>query len=262
MMETNPLLDTYLRQLRLPTFLKLYSQFATDAARNNQDAVRFLLALAEQEVNQRQHNMLQQRLKTARFPVLKELADFDFSCLPRLNKAQILDLARGEYIQQKQSLILIGNPGLGKTHLATGLASAACRQGRKVRFWTAAGLVNELLQAQDEHRLHRFIAATLKLDLVVLDELGFIPFSQNGSQALFTFCSELYERLALITLAPRCGCSAGVTTNLKFADWVQIFGDVRLTAALLDRLTHHAQIVELLGESYRFRQRTQGEHVE
>ena len=152
---------------------------------------------------------------------------------------------------------MIGNPGLGKTHLATGLAAAACRQGGRVRFWTAAGLVNELLQAQDEHRLHRFIAATLKLDLVVLDELGFLPFSPNGSQALFTFCSELYERLALII--PLAGI---ITTNLKFADWVQIFGDERLTAALLDRLTHHAQIVELLGESYRFRQRTQGEHVE
>jgi len=251
MMEHNPLLDTYLRQLRLPTFVKFYPQFAADAARNNQDAVRFLLALAEQEVNQRQHNVLQERLKAARFPVRKELADFDFSCLPQLNKAQILDLARGEFIQQKQSLILIGNPGLGKTHLATGLAAAACRAGRRVRFWTAAGLVNELLQAQDEHRLHRFITATLKLDLVVLDELGFIPFSQNGSQALFTFCSELYERLALI-----------ITTNLKFADWVQIFGDERLTAALLDRLTHHAHIVELLGESYRFRQRTQGQHAE
>jgi DNA replication protein DnaC len=249
-MEHNPLLDTYLRQLRLPTFVKFYPQFAADAARNNQDAVRFLLALAEQEVNQRQHNVLQERLKAARFPVLKELADFDFSCLPQLNKARILDLARGEFIQQKQSLILIGNPGLGKTHLATGLAAAACRAGRRVRFWTAAGLVNELLQAQDEHRLHRFITATLKLDLVVLDELGFIPFSQNGAQALFTFCSELYERLALI-----------ITTNLKFADWVQIFGDERLTAALLDRLTHHAQIVELLGESYRFRQRTQGQHA-
>ena len=250
-MERNPLLDTYLRQLRLPAFLKFYSQFATDAARNNQNAVRFLLALAEQEVTQRQQNVLQQRLKTARFPVRKELADFDFSCLPTLNKAQILDLARGEYIQQKQSLILIGNPGLGKTHLALGLAAAACREGRRVRFWTAAGLVNELLQAQDEHRLHRFITATLKLDLVVLDELGFIPFSQNGSQALFTFCSELYERLALI-----------ITTNLKFADWVQIFGDERLTAALLDRLTHHAHLVELIGESYRFRQRTQGQHAE
>ena len=250
-MERNPLLDSYLRQLRLPTCGRLYPQFATDAARNNHDAVRFLLALTEQEVNQRQLNMLQQRLKTARFPVIKELADFDFSCLPTLNKAQILDLARGEYIQQKQSLILIGNPGLGKTHLALGLASAACREGRRVRFWTAAGLVNELIQAQDEHRLHRFIASALKLDLVVLDELGFIPFSQNGAQALFTFCSELYERLALI-----------ITTNLKFADWVQVFGDERLTAALLDRLTHHAHIIELLGESYRFRQRTQGEHAE
>ncbi len=251
-MERNPLLDSYLRQLRLPTFAKLYPQFAADAARNNHDTVRFLLALAEQEVNQRQLNMLQQRLKTARFPVIKELADFDFSCLPMLNKAQILDLARGEYIQQKKGLILIGNPGLGKTHLALGLASAACREGRRVRFWTAAGLVNELIQAQDEHRLHRFIASALKLDLVVLDELGFIPFSQNGAQALFTFCSELYERLALI-----------ITTNLKFADWVQVFGDERLTAALLDRLTHHAHIIELLGESYRFRQRAQqGEHAE
>jgi len=112
-MNRNPLLDTYLRQLRLPTFLKYYTQFATDAARNNEDAVRFLLALAEQEVTQRQQNVLQQRLKMAHFPVLKELADFDFSCLPLLNKAQILDLARGEYIQQKQSLIFIGNPGLG-----------------------------------------------------------------------------------------------------------------------------------------------------
>lgn len=249
-MERNPLLDSYLRQLRLPTFTKLYPQFAADAARNNHDTVRFLLALAEQEVNQRQLNMLQQRLKNAHFPVIKELADFDFSCLPMLNKAQILDLARGEYIQQKQGLILIGNPGLGKTHLALGLAATACREGRRVRFWTAAGLVNELIQAQDEHRLHRFIASALKLDLVVLDELGFIPFSQNGAQALFTFCSELYERLALI-----------ITTNLKFADWVQVFGDERLTAALLDRLTHHAHIIELLGESYRFRERTQGEHA-
>src|SRR3989304_2747178 len=147
MMERPPLLDSYLRQLRLPTFVTLYPQFAPDAARNNQDAVRFFLALAEQEVKQRQHNVLQQRLKTARFPVLKELADFDFSCLPLLNKAQILDLARGEYIQQKQGLILIGNPGLGKTHLALGLASAACREGRRVRFWTAAGLGNGLILA-------------------------------------------------------------------------------------------------------------------
>jgi DNA replication protein DnaC len=245
-MGRNTLLDSYLHQLRLPTFAKNYVPMATDAARNNHDHVRFLLALAELEVNQRELNRLQMRIKAARFPVMKELADFDFSLLPTLSKTLILDLSRGEYIQKHESLIFIGNPGLGKTHLATGLALAACRQGRKVRFWTAAGLVNELLQAQDEHRLHRTIAAALKLDLVVLDELGFIPFSPNAAQVLFTFCSELYERLALI-----------LTTNLKFADWMQVFGDERLTAALLDRLTHHAHILELVGESFRFRERFQ-----
>lgn len=246
-MDNNALLDTYLRQLRLPTFLKNYPTFASDAARNNQDFVRFLLALAEQEVNQRESNVLQKRIKDARFPLIKELADFDFSMVPTLNKAMLLDLARGEYLQNKETLIFMGNPGLGKTHLSIGLALAACRQGRKVRFWTTAGLVNELLQAQDEHRLNRVIASTLRFDLVVLDELGFIPFSASGAQALFTLCSELYERVSMI-----------VTTNLKFADWVKIFGDERLTVALLDRLTHHAHIVELLGESFRFRQRMQG----
>lgn len=246
-MDTHPLLESYLHQLRLPTFLKNYTRFAADAARHNQDYVRFLLALAEQEVNQREANQLQKRIKAAHFPLLKELADFDFSAVPTLNKAQILDLSRGEYIQKRETLIFIGNPGLGKTHLAIGLALAAARQGTKVRYWTAAGLVNELLQAQDEHRLNRMIASALKLKLVVLDELGFIPFTDNGAQALFTLCSELYERVAMI-----------VTTNLKFADWVQVFGNERLTAALLDRLTHHAHIVELVGESFRFRQRMQG----
>lgn len=243
-MDPNPLLDTYLRQLRLPTFAKNYAPFATDAAQQKLDYVRYLLSLTEQEVRQREQNRLLSRLKAARFPSAKELADFDFSAIPSLNKPMILDLARGEYIHKHHSIIFLGNPGLGKTHLAVGLARSACLQGHKVRFWTAAGLVNELLQAQDEHRLHRMIASALKFDLVVLDELGFIPFSPIGAQALFTFCSELYERLSLI-----------ITTNLKFADWVQVFGDERLTAALLDRLTHHAHLIELIGESYRFRER-------
>jgi DNA replication protein DnaC len=243
-MERNDLLESYLRQLRLPSFARNYQSFAVDAARSNLDYTRYLLALAEQEVTKREQNRIQKRVKAARFPVFKELADFDFSALPSLNKAQVLDLSRGEYIQKREPIVFIGNPGLGKTHLAISLALSACRQGRKVRFWTAAGLVNELLQAQDEHRLHRFIAAALKLDLIVIDELGFIPFSASGAHALFTFCSEVYERLALI-----------LTTNLKFADWVQVLGDERLTAALLDRITHHAHILELIGESFRFRER-------
>ncbi len=243
-MERNDLLESYLRQLRLPSFARNYQVFAADAARGNLDYTRYLLALAEQEVTKREQNRIQKQVKAARFPVLKELADFDFSALPSLNKAQVLDLSRGEYIRKREPIVLIGNPGLGKTHLAISLALAACRQGRKVRFWTAAGLVNELLQAQDDHRLHRFVSAALKLDLIVLDELGFIPFSASGAHALFTFCSEVYERLALI-----------LTTNLKFADWVQVLGDERLTAALLDRITHHAHILELVGESFRFRER-------
>jgi DNA replication protein DnaC len=247
-METNALLETHLRKLRMPTFLENYAKFASDAVQNNQDHVRYLLALAEVEVSQQEQNQRARRIKAARFPVLKELASFDFSAIPGLDKAQVLDLARGEYIARREAILLVGNPGLGKTHLAIGLGLASCRQGHKVRFWTAAALVNELLQAQDELRLHKFIAYALKFKLVVLDELGFIPFTPNGAQVLFTFCSELYERVAMI-----------VTTNLKFADWTQVFGDERLTAALLDRLTHHAHILELVGESYRFRQRMEQE---
>jgi len=243
-METTMLLETYLKELRLPTFLRNYAKFADDAARESLGYDRFLLALAEQEVRQREENRRQRRIREARFPVHKELADFDFSCVSSLSKQRVLDLARGTYIDQAAPIILVGNPGLGKTHVATGLALAACRQGHRVRFYTAAGLVNELILAQDEHRLQRFLASALRHQLIVLDELGFIPFSASGAQLIFQFCSTLYERVAMI-----------VTTNLRFADWVQVFGDERLTAALLDRLAHKAHILEFVGESYRFRQR-------
>jgi DNA replication protein DnaC len=246
MMERNPLLETYLRQLHLPAFVQQYLPFAADAAQKNLDYPRYLLALVEQEIHTREQNRIQRRVKAAHFPLLKELVDFDFSALPSLNKACILDLARGEYIAKHETLIFIGNPGLGKTHLSISLALSACRQERRVRCWTAAGLVNELLAAQEENRLHRIITLAQKQDLIVLDELGFIPFTPNGAHALFTFCSELYERTAMI-----------IITNLQFANWMQLFGDERLTAALLDRLTHHAHIVELTGESFRFRQRMQ-----
>ena len=249
-MNHTSLLETHLKQLRLPTFVQNYRKFAEDAAKANRGYDAFLLALTEQEVAQRDANRQRQCIKAARFPLLKELADFDFSCVPSLNKQQVLDLARGSYLPKAEPILLVGNPGLGKTHVAISLAIAACRQGQRVRFYTAAGLVNDLIQAQDEHRLPRLLTTALKQNLIVLDELGFIPFSPLGAQLIFQFCSALHERVAVI-----------VTTNLKFADWVQVFGDERLTAALLDRLTHraHTRSVEFTGESFRFRQRLQRE---
>ncbi len=242
------LLESYLKQLRLTTFIKNHAAFAQDAARENRSFEQFLLALAQQETAQRDLNSQRQRIKGTRFPVVKELADFDFSAVPTLNKQRILELAQGTYIAQVEPIILVGNPGLGKTHIATGLGMAACRQRERVRFYNAASLVNELILAQQETRLEKFIATALRHRLIVLDELGFIPFSSVGAQLIFQFVSALYERVAII-----------VTTNLKFADWAQIFGDERLTLALLDRLTHRAHILEFLGESYRFRQRVQRE---
>jgi DNA replication protein DnaC len=245
-MRSNALLESHLKSLRLPTFIENYQTFAQDATQQNLSFERYLLALAEQEVVQRDLNRQRLRIKQARFPVIKSLSDFDFAAIPQLNKQRILDLARGEYLHRIEPIILVGNPGLGKTHIATGLALAACHQGLRVRFYNTAALVNDLIEAQRTGRLTKFLNTALKHKLIVLDELGFIPFSSPGAQLMFQFCSTLYERVSLL-----------VTTNLKFADWVQIFGDERLTAALLDRLTHKAHIVEFMGESYRFRERLQ-----
>ncbi len=242
------LLEGYLKQLRLSTFSRNYAQFAQDAAKANQGYDQFLLALTREEVAQRDHNRQLQRIRAAKFPLLKELIDFDFSAIPNLNKQRILDLARGEYIEKAEPIILVGQPGLGKTHIATGLAVTACHQTHRVRFYNAAALVNELTLVQQEQRLPKFMATALKHQLIVIDELGFIPFSSTGAQLIFQFCSTLYERVAII-----------VTTNLKFADWTQVFGSEKLTLALLDRLTHRAHIIEFVGESYRFRQRLQRE---
>jgi DNA replication protein DnaC len=242
------ILEGYLKQLRLPTFIQNYAQFGQDAAQANQSYDHFLAALAREEVLHRDLNRQRQRLRAAKFPLLKELADFDFSAIPNLNKQRVVELARGGYIEQAEPIILLGQPGLGKTHIAVSLAVAACRQKYRVRFYNAAALVNELALAQEEQRLPKFLATALKHQLIVIDELGFIPFSTTGAQLIFQFCSALYERVAII-----------VTTNLNFADWTQVFGDEKLTLALLDRLTHRAHIIEFVGESYRFRERMQRE---
>lgn len=239
-------LEGYLRQLYLSSFVRQHEAYAQEAAQNNESYTRFLLALAEQEVLDREERRRQRRLKESKIPVVKDLNSFDFAQIPGLNQQKIRQLLQGDYIDKAESVILLGNPGLGKTHIATALALAATQQMRRVRFYNAAALANELLTAQDEGRVAAFINKALNHQLIVLDELGFIPFSTTGAQLMFQFCSALYERVALI-----------VTTNLRFADWTQVFGDERLTLALLDRLTHKAHILEFVGDSYRFRQRQQ-----
>ncbi len=243
-------LESYLKKLYLSSFIRNHEAFASEAAQNNQSYTRYLLALAEQEVQEREARRRQRRLKEAKIPVLKELSDFDFELVPQLNQQKIRQLVQGDYIDKAEPIILVGNPGLGKTHIATALAIEATRQMRRVRFYNAAALVNELLKAEEEGRVASFINKALNHHLFILDELGFIPFSSTGAQLMFQLVSALYERVAMI-----------VTTNLKFADWTQVFGDERLTVALLDRLTHKAHIIEFVGESYRFRERQQQQVV-
>lgn len=238
------LLESYLRHLRLPSFLQSYQQLATEAARTNLSYERYLFGLAQEEVSNREVRRIERLIQQAHFPVLKELADFEWSLVSSVPKARILELAEGAYIVQASPVILLGNPGLGKSHVATGLALAACRQGHRVRFYNVAGLVNDLIKAQQEYQLSRVMAQICKYELIVLDELGFLPFTATGAQLLFQVCSALYERVAVI-----------VTTNLRFAEWANIMGgDERMSAALLDRLTHRATILEFVGTSYRFRQ--------
>lgn len=238
------LLDSYLKQLRLPSFAEKYGPLAQEAARNNLPYERYLLGLAQEEVGRRERNTIERCIRQAHFPVLKELAEFDFSAVGSLSKTRVLDLAQGGYLLAAEPILMVGNPGLGKSHLATGLALAACRQGKRVRFYNVAGLVNELMVAQQEYRLSRFMSNALKQHLIVLDELGFIPFASGGAQLLFQYIANLYERVAVI-----------VTTNLRFAEWSSVLGgDERLAAALLDRLTHRAHILEFVGTSYRFRE--------
>ena len=242
-METDLLLRQYCKQLRLPALAAGYRHFAEDAARENLTYERFLLALLEREVQQRAANQEKRRLHQARFPVPYTLYSFDFSAIPQLNQTRVLELAQGRWIDEHHNVILVGDIGTGKTHVGTALAVAACRQGKSVRFFTAAGLVNQLLEAQEQHALEKLLASLLRLDLIMLDELGFLPLSSRSAQLLFQFCSERYLRGSLL-----------ITTNLTFDRWGDLLGDALLGAALVDRLTHHCQIVEFRGQSHRFHQ--------
>jgi DNA replication protein DnaC len=243
MVANKMLLEVYLKKLKMSQAAKIYESMAREATDNNLDYEEYLLGVLEQEINQRESNRIKRGIRQATFPIIKTLENFDFKAIPSLNKQKVLKLMKGEYIQKKQNILLVGSSGVGKTHIATALGYEACRQGQKVKFCTAAGLVNELVAAQQEYRLNRMEKQWMIPHIVIIDELGYVPFNKLGAELLFQFCSTRYERGSII-----------ITTNLEFHKWMEVLGDEQMTAALLDRLTHNANILNINGESYRFKQ--------
>lgn len=237
------LLQYYLKKLKLSTMLKEYALVAELCRQEGCDYATFLLRLAEKEVLRREQRAAERRIKAAKFPVIKVIDTFKFKAQPSINEPLVRELLRGEYVGKKENVLLVGNPGTGKTHIACALAFAACAVGRKVRFYTVTDLVTELIECREERCLQRLQKQLQRLDLIVLDELGYIPFSKTRAELLFEVISRAYEYQSLI-----------VTSNLPFDQWTTIFGCERLTGALLDRLTHRCHILEANGESYRLRQ--------
>jgi len=240
--KSTVLLKHHLKALKLPTFQEECEKVAARCATENVDHLGFLLQLCELELIQREKRAAERRLKAARFPNPKTLEDFKFEAQPSLNRVLIRELLRGEYIDKRESVILVGNPGTGKTHLATVLGIAACGQGKRVRFWRVTELITQLMEAREERLLMRMKGQLAKLDVLVLDELGYVPTSKLGSELLFDVLSTAYERTSVI-----------VTTNLPFEQWTEVLGSERLTGAVLDRLTHRCHILEATGESFRLK---------
>lgn len=234
------LLEHHLKALRLPTFHREYDKVAQQCAAEGVDHPRYLLRLAELELLEREQRATERRIRSARFPVLKSLETFEYPVIPSLNKNLVLELARCEYIDRKENVLALGNSGTGKTHIALALGLAACQKGYRVRFTTAASLVHELIEAKDEKRLMRYQKQMATHELLIVDELGFVPLSKTGAELLFEVFSQRYERTSTM-----------VTSNLPFSEWTETLGSERLTGALLDRLTHHVHILEMNGESYR-----------
>jgi DNA replication protein DnaC len=236
------LLKHHLEKLRLPTIRREWEGAAASCANDGRNYGDFLLQLTERELIEREQRAAQRRIKSAKFPVLKTLENFDFGAQASINETLIRELTSGEYLDARENVLLIGNSGTGKTHLATALGFAACAQGKRVRFWSATALVTHMLEMREQRELKRLFAQVQKHDLIILDELGYVPFSKAGAELLFEVVSRAYERLSLI-----------VTTNLPFEQWTEVMGSERLTGALLDRLTHRVHIIEANGESYRLK---------
>jgi DNA replication protein DnaC len=234
------LLEDHLRRLKLPTILNQYGECARQARETGESYEGFLLALATRELEQRQANQLRRRLHEARFPLMKTLETTDLNKWPGLDARQFREYVEGDYIGRRENLVFIGKHGTGKTHAATVLGVEACRRGQRVLFTTAADLVNTLMEAREERQLKKHLARLRMYALLVVDEVGYIPFSSEGAQLLFQVFADRYERGSLL-----------VTSNLPFAQWTKVFGDAALTAALLDRLTHRCFIHDFNWESIR-----------
>jgi DNA replication protein DnaC len=238
--KSTVLLKHHLKALRLPTVLSECEKVAGRCATENADHLSFLLQLCELELIERERKAADRRLKAARFPAAKTLDGFDFSARPSLNKPLVLDLVRGDYLGRRENILLVGPSGTGKTHLALALAIAACGQGRRVRFWRVTELITTLREAEEDRQLARLRGQLAKLDLLVLDEFGYVPASKAGAELLFDVIATAYERTSIV-----------LTTNLPFENWTEVLGNERLTGAALDRLTHRSQVLETSGESYR-----------
>jgi len=231
-----------LKALKLSTMVRNLDSHLRQARENSMDYDEFLLGLTEIELQVRSDNRFKRRMREAKFPLLKTFETFDFDATPDLDRRFIHELTTGEYIREYRNIIFLGKSGTGKTHLATSLAVEACKQGVRTRFVTCCGLANELIEARHERELSRVIQRYARYGLLVLDELGYVPLAKEGADLLFQVFAERHEKGSVI-----------VTTNLGFADWTQIFGDANLTAALLDRLTHKAHILNCNWESYRLK---------
>lgn len=244
---TNVLIKEYLKRLRLSTIAKCYENLAGEAQANKVSFQDYLCCLLEQEVQARDASTRKQRISDAKFPVMKTLDTFKFEEIPTLDKGLVLKLFKGQYVSTAENIVFIGGQGTGKTHLAIALGIQACNEGRRVRFYSTADLIHQLLETQEQKKLVKFQEQLQKHDLLILDELGMLDatmnYSQEGSNLLFQIISSRYERRSTL-----------ITTNLDFAEWGSVFGSKKLTAALLDRLTHRCHIIEANGESFRFKE--------
>jgi len=244
---TEAAIDQHCRLLRLPTIAAQCQRLAKDAVQQQQPYLTYLAELLSAEVDERERHTIERRVKEARLPRIKTLEDFDFSAATLVSAPQIRELAEGGYINRAEPIIFIGDSGTGKTHLATGLCLAACRQKKRVRFITAAGLVNELVEAQHHNQLGRALQRWTRYDLIAIDEMGYVPFAQVGAELMFQVISERAERATLV-----------ITTNLPFSERTQVFPNARLCKALLDRITDRATIIETGSDSYRFKRTIAG----